>query len=210
MFDPPALISDRAVPIVALIASTSPSSATSTAIVTAMPSAVSTERRLERSTLRNGIRTMLLPKSGRCRRRCRRRRVFGAIAVLRIASTGGTRTARATGHEIATSDDEHAERRALRERSRLEPGLPHGKRKVAAEHVAHEVVDEQADADAEDHATERRPRGPTSSGRSAMRSGGVPSAIAMPISRRWASTIRTMRLNAPNAAPTRSMAAKIV
>ena len=115
-----------------------------------MPSAVSTERRLERSTLRNGMRTMLLPKSGS--RRCRRRVPAGAIAVLRIASTGGTRTARATGQAIATSDDEHAERRALRERSGLESRLPHREREVAPEHVADEVVDEQPDADAEHHA----------------------------------------------------------
>ena len=46
-------------------------------------------------------------------------------------------------------------------------------------------------------------------GRRASARGGTPSAMPIPISRRWASTVRLMRLNAANAAAPSSRNAKM-
>ena len=178
-----------------------PMTPTSTAMAAPMPSAVRIVRRGPRTTLRTGSMATVEPGSGS-------RRTSGASppetarCAVWMASTGATRTARRTGRAVATigrrSPRAAPRRKTSGWNSKIQEGI--GKKPRSRSAIRASMSSPTPTPNAAPRAATWTP---TSRGRNAMRAGGTPRAMPMPISRRWASTMRTMRLNAAKAAPSR-------
>ena len=144
---------------------------------------------------------------------CRARRARSSLAErnpTRIASIGGTRTPRQTGIAVATIGSTRPSS-APRTKTRGSNGRAHHRqRQQVLEDAAEHARRQAGRAPIRRRSRRRRSRRRAAAGGSRARRAGTPSAIPMPISRRWASTIRLARLKAANAAPARIRKAKIV
>ena len=140
----------------------------------------------------------------RLRRRRRRRRSSG------WRRSGATRTARHTGSATATSGTTTPSAIAAQEHGRA--GTRWSTRAAARRHGTRSRTAPRAAVRRRRRCTAPRARPRARAAWAATRSArrGWPSAMATPISRRWDSTILTVRLNAPKAAPASRSRAKIV
>jgi hypothetical protein len=185
--------------MVAFNESIAPTIPTSALIAPPIPTAVSSVRRGARRTFRTGIRLRLLPCSVSRFKEGDRPPPFAARCPVRKASTGATRTARHTGHRVASIVRAIPSTAASRN-SRGWNGVSNTGSGSSDTSTSRNPAATTSPTPTPNTTPSTAISSPISIGRIAIDHRDWPKAMPTPSSRRFASTIRLVRLNAANTA----------